>query len=374
MLATQAGHLEAEAELGGYVAEEKAETLVSTGRSALARMIDPDGLSGDDIALFGSATSAFAALLDAWRLPPAARVGVVAFEYARNAALLTARATRDGLRLVRLPVDGMGRLDLDRLDRHGPDLGGLDLATLPHVASHRGVVQPVRELAARCAAVDVPLLVDAAQSVGQVDIGGFAAGTGTGTGTGTAAGIGSGPGSGAVVWVGTSRKWLCGPRGVGFAAIGRDVSSRLHLGAPALTAARWPAAGLFGGEAAIAARTGWAQAVLELEAAGPAAIARRIADRALAVRRQLAAMPGWRVREPLVDAGGQPSGILTVELPDGGDPATARARLLADGVLTSAVTAERAPWEQPSAALRLSVHAWTTHSDIEGLAAALARL
>ena len=364
MLATQTGHLEAEAELGGYVAEEQAEALVSAGRAALARMIDPDGLAGDDIALFGSATSAFAALLDAWRLPPAARVGVVIFEYARNAALLTARATRDGLRLVRLPVDGMGRLDLDLLDRHGPDLGSIDLVTLPHVASHRGVVQPVRELAARCAAAGVPLLVDAAQSVGQVGIGGLAAGPGTGPG----------PGSGAVVWVGTSRKWLCGPRGVGFAAIGRDVSSRLHLGAPALTAARWPAAGLFGGEAAIAARAGWAQAVLELETAGPAAIARRIADRALAVRRQLAAMPGWRVREPLVDAGGQPSGILTVELAAGGNPATARARLLADGVLTSAVTAQRAPWEQPSAALRLSVHAWTTDTDIDALAAALARL
>ena len=44
VLATQTGHLEAEAEFGGYVAEEQAEALVSAGRAALARMIDPDGL------------------------------------------------------------------------------------------------------------------------------------------------------------------------------------------------------------------------------------------------------------------------------------------------------------------------------------------
>ena len=327
------------------------------------------------------ATSAFAALLDAWRLPPGASIGVVAFEYARNAALLSARATRDGLRLVRLPVDATGRLDLARLDRHGPDLAELELVTLPHIASHRGVVQPVGALAARCAAARVGLIVDAAQSLGQVEL------------APSAGGRGAGPGGGGTVWVGTSRKWLCGPRGVGFAAVGPDVAGRLHLDAPALTAIRWPAAGLFGGEAAIAARAGWAQAVLELEAAGPAVLARLVAERALAVRQRLAQVPGWRVREPADDTshrpddgscrrddstyrpGGstyRPGGILTLEPEDGSDPAAVRARLLADGVLTSAVPAERAPWEALPAALRVSVHAWTNDDDADALADALA--
>ncbi|MGZ4617994.1 MAG: aminotransferase class V-fold PLP-dependent enzyme [Frankiaceae bacterium] len=374
VLAAHTRQLHAEAEYGGYVAEEQAEPLVCAGRAALARMIDPDALTGADVALFGSATSAFATLLDAWRLPPGASIGVVAFEYARSAALLSARATRDGLRLVRLPVDATGRLDLARLDRHGPDLADLELVTLPHVASHRGVVQPVGALAARCTAADTGMIVDAAQSLGQVELAAHAAGSG------------DGPGVRGTVWVGTSRKWLCGPRGVGFAAIGPDVADRLHLDAPALAAARGPAAGLFGAEAAIAARVGWALGVLELEAAGPAVLARLVAERALAVRRRLAQVPGWRVREPADDASYQaddgfyrrndsmyrPGGILTLEPEDGRDPTAVRARLLADGVLTGAVPAERAPWEALPAALRVSVHAWTTDDDADALADALA--
>ena len=169
---------------------------------------------------------------------------------------------------------------------------------------------------------------------------------------------------------------------MGFAAIGPDVADRLHLDAPALAAARWPAAGLFGGEAAIAARAGWAQAVLELEAAGPAALARLVAERALAVRRRLAQMPGWRVREPADDYRSRrprrDDSSPARRHPDPGAPKTAATRPpSAPGCSPTACSrAPSPPNGRPGsalpAALRVSVHAWTTDDDADALADALA--
>ena len=57
-------------------------------------------------------------------------------------------------------------------------------------ASHRGVVQPIADMAEMCRRVDVPLVVDAAQAFGQVDCD-----------------------VGADAVYSSSRKWMAGPRG-----------------------------------------------------------------------------------------------------------------------------------------------------------------
>jgi hercynylcysteine S-oxide lyase len=323
-LDAEIAHLRREAEVGPYVAEAGADLV--PGRSALGAVV---GLSSDDVFFSEGAAQAFAALLDAWPLGPGARVGTVPGEFGGHARVLAQRASRYGWELVALAVDGLGRVtDVP---------AGLDLLTLPQVASHRGVAQPLGEVLWS----GVPVLLDVAQSLGQVAV----------------------P-AGAAAYVGTSRKWLCGPRGVGFGVVDREWQEGL---APAVTLRHHEAVGMArydSAEAHVAGRVGlsqaartWSPALLPVVAAAGAA-ARVLLDGA----------GGWEVVEPVAE----PTGITTLRHASA-DPVPTRAALLADGYLTSVVPAHRAA-DLAGALLRVSTHAWVTPGDLEGLAAALDRV
>jgi pyridoxal 5-phosphate dependent beta-lyase len=315
-------HLHREAALGGYVAQERATEQVDDGRAGLAALV---GLTQEDVAFADGAGTAFATLLAAWPLPRGARVGTVPSEYGANARALRRLASQRGWELVALPVDDAGRIT------GVPD--HLDLVTFPQVASQRGIAQPVQDVFA----TGTPLLLDVAQSLGQTPV----------------------P-HGCAAYVGTSRKWLCGPRGVGFAIVDPHVQAALEE-PPTLAPThgdgmlRWESQ-----EAHVAGRVGLAVAVeqwtpdLLAAVQAPARQARELLD----------GVAGWQVREP-VD---EPTGITTLV---GGDPFATRAGLLEDGFITSAVPTSRADdLDQP--VLRVSTGAWVTRGDLQALAEALA--
>ncbi|MCK9894863.1 aminotransferase class V-fold PLP-dependent enzyme [Frankia sp. AgB32] len=363
-IAAQTEFLRAEAELGAYVAELTAADVLATARSTLAGLLGP-GLTADGVVFHQSASAAFAALLTAWRLPERARIAVVPSEYGSNRLVLEARAAGSGLDLLDLPVDGRGVVDLDVLDRAGiagAAAGGscgldeVDLVVFPQVPSQRGVVQPAAELGRRCADAGVPVVIDVAQGLGQVDTTGL----------------------GASAYVGTSRKWLCGPRGAAFVALRTEVIERLGVGVPSLYSARSAAGGppiaLAGaarmsvGEASVVARIGLAQALADLAAAGPSAVRARIAALAAHGRRVLDGAGGWRVRE----RPDSPSGIITLQPPDGVDPVAVRDRLFRDlQILTSAIPSTRSR-DLRGPLLRASAHAYNEPADLDRLARALA--
>jgi pyridoxal 5-phosphate dependent beta-lyase len=325
VLAAEVAHLRLEAELGGYVAEEQAEPQLAAGRAALGAMV---GLAGPDVLLTDGGAAAFTALLDAWPLARGARIGTVPSEYGGNARLLRQRAALHDWQLVPLEVDELGRVQAVPAD--------LDLVTLPHVASHRGVVQPVADVLAS----GVPLLLDVAQALGQTEV----------------------P-AGAAAYVGTSRKWLCGPRGVGFAMVD-------PAWAPRLASPPTQAGGLFAdlrrfdaNETHVAGRVGlalaartWSPAVVPVLQAAAAAARVLLQDAG-----------GWRVVEPLEEK----SGISTLRHPSA-DPVATRAALLAEGFVLSAVPTSRAG-DLAVPVLRVSTAAWVTPGDLEALVGALER-
>lgn len=336
VLEAVAHHARHEAELGGYVAEAAAQDLLQQGRSVLAGLV---GMAAADLAFVESAQHALATLLSGWRLPAGSRVAVLPGEYAPNAAMLRAA----GLVPVPLPVDGDGRAvpeDVERLLAGDPPAA----VHLTHVASHRGVVQPAREIAVLCRAAGVPLVLDAAQSLGHVDTD-----------------------LGADAVYGTSRKWLAGPRGVGFLCVRPALAGRLT---PALAApADLPPVRAFeSGEAHVAGRVGLVLAVGEHLAAGPERVRERLAALGRAGREVLDGVAGWRVVEPL----DEPTATTTLAPPDGVDVVATRARLLTDqGIVTTAIGVERAPEEMTGPVLRVSPHVDATLDDLEALAAAL---
>ena len=166
------------------MAEAAADDLLQQGRSVLGGLV---GMAAADVAFVESAQAALVALLTGWRLPAGSRVACLPGEYAPNIAQLRTY----GLRPEPLPVDGLGRADVEAVDRLLAD-DPPAFVHLTHVPSHRGLLQPAAGDRRAVPDAGVPLVLDAAQSLGHVDAD-----------------------LGADVVYGTSRKWLAGPRGVG---------------------------------------------------------------------------------------------------------------------------------------------------------------
>ena len=323
VLDAEVAHLRAEAEHGAYVAQEAATDVLEGLRADLGALV---GLGADDVSFSDGAGTAFATLLAAWPLGRGARVGTVPSEYGANARALRRLSRERGWRLEVLPVDDHGRIT------GVPD--GLDLVTFPQVASQRGVAQPVEDVFA----TGTPLLLDVAQSLGQTEV----------------------P-AGCAAYVGTSRKWLCGPRGVGFSVVDPVVQDALEE-PPTLApthgthARRWDSQ-----EAHVAGRVGLATAVRQWDPA----LLPVVQERARCARQVLDGAGGWRVREPY----DEPTGITTLT---GGDPFATRIALLAQDFVTSAVPASRAD-DLTGPVLRVSTAPWVEHDQLHALAGALER-
>ncbi|MGW0196091.1 ergothioneine biosynthesis PLP-dependent enzyme EgtE [Nonomuraea sp. NPDC003201] len=350
-------HLRLERERGGYAAVPD----LTPARSALAGLV---GGGPADVAFLESGTAAMAALLGGWRLPPGSRVGHARTEYGGTLMLLHRLAAQRGWQPVELPVDGDARLDLEGL--RALLAAGLDLVIVSHVASHRGVVQPAEEIGALCRGAGVPFVLDVCQSLGHVEV----------------------RGAGASAYVGTSRKWLAGPRGVGFLIV-PGLTPAMDAAVPTLGGHLWTSDGPLPGvasqcdgpvplpgvvrfessEAAVAARAGLGAAVLEYHELGPFAVQAHLADLGRTARGVLDGAGGWRVVEPL----DEPSALVTLRPPPGDSAQSAAVRAAEASLLVNVVPTARAPLDLREPVLRVSPPPGTPVETLHALARVLAR-
>lgn len=325
VLEATATHARHEAETGGYVVAEAAAPALKAGRVAIGALT---GFASDDVVFTTGATDGLDLLLDEWS--GARTIACVPGEFGPSLAAMYRR----GFEIRPLPVDADGKLDPDATaSALAADPPGL--VHLTPLSSHRGVVHPVDPVSVACRANGIALIVDVAQAFAHLECTDIDADA----------------------VYGTSRKWLAGPRGVGFVAtrpgwLGEQTLLRLaHR------------------EANVAARVGFAVALGEHLAAGPPRVHARLREVGALTRTALAEVPGWRV----VEAEEEPSAITTLTPPDGVDPAEVRARLIAEhGVVTTYLGVERAPLEMTAPALRVSPHVDVTNDDLDVLVAALA--
>ncbi len=333
-----ARHARHEAEVGGYVAAEAAAPVLDAGRAVFAALA---GMPDAEVVYTTGSLNALDLLLGSW--PSDQRVvACLPGEYGPNLAVMAAHGFDHRL----LPTLEDGRVALDdaafALEEDPPDL-----VHLTAVSSHSGVVQPLSMVAQLCRQLSLPLIVDAAQALGQVDCA-----------------------VGADAMYASSRKWIAGPRGVGFLAVRPGLMERLR---PRLAPPEWVsplsvARQLEFGEANIAARVGFSCALGEHLGYGPDAVRARLAEAGGVARTVLADVPEWVV----VEAVDEPSAITTLAPVDGADPQAVRDWLLAERrILTTYVSAERAPLELAGPRLRISPHVDTTAGELETFAEAL---
>lgn len=212
-LETVMAHLVLEAEIGGYEAEDAVEAEMAAVYQAAAELL---GADADEIALVDNATRAWNAAFHALRLGDGDRILVSRAEYHSNVLSLR-QAEERGAKVVSVPDDEHGQIDVGAL----ADLidGQTRLVAVTHVPSGNGLINPVEEVGRITRAADVPFLLDATQSAGQIPLDVHRIGCD-------------------MLCV-TGRKFVRGPRGTGFLWVAEGMLDRLTPVQPDVRSTRW---------------------------------------------------------------------------------------------------------------------------------------
>jgi cysteine desulfurase/selenocysteine lyase len=197
----QIGHLKLEASIGGYEAAATSTKKNSIYASA-AQLI---GCSEAEIAFTDSASRAWNVFVYSLSLRPGDEILTSRIEFGTNLISLQHVAERSGAKLRILDPMPDGTVDVSDLSRRLSER--TKLVAITHAAAHFGGVNPVEEIGALLAGFNALYLVDACQSVGQmqVDVSRIRCHALTATG----------------------RKWLRGPRGSGFLYVREGVSEAI---------------------------------------------------------------------------------------------------------------------------------------------------
>jgi selenocysteine lyase/cysteine desulfurase len=304
-----------------------------------------------EIAIMDSATRAWDMVLYSLPHRSGDRILTTTTEYGSNWAAYLQLEQRFGIETVVVPDTDAGEIDVEALESLID--GRTTLITLNHMPTNSGVVNPAADVGAVAARHRVPYLLDACQTVGQMPIDVDAIGCDFLTAT--------------------SRKYLRGPRGLGFAYVR---SSSLDLLDPvfvdnfssAVTDTGFEflngAARLETWEKSYANIVGLGAAVDYAMTTGVADIWSRIRSLAAYARRGLDDIDGVSV----VDKGTEKGGIVTFVLDDVGAPEVQRA-LAERRINVSYSTVNSAPVDMRLRRLddvvRASLHAYNTEDEID---------
>jgi selenocysteine lyase/cysteine desulfurase len=214
VLDAQVAYLAREAEIGGYeVGAEMHDALMDT-YGAVAEML---GARPAEIALLENATRAWQAVFYGMTFKAGDRILTDVASYASSYIAMLQVAGRTGARIVVVPDDTDGQLDVEALEREAGD--GAALVALTHVPTNGGLVNPAEEVGRITLREGIPYLLDACQSAGQMPLDVDAIGCDALSATG--------------------RKYLRGPRGTGFLYVRKSFMERLEPAMPDLLAAEW---------------------------------------------------------------------------------------------------------------------------------------
>lgn len=354
------GFLGREALEGGYEAADAAAREVADTYAAIGALV---GAAPRQVAVVTSATHAFAQALAAFDFAPGDVILTSSDDYISNQLMYLSLARRLGVRIVRAPDAPEGGVDVDAfsalLASERPRL-----AALTWIPTNSGLIQPAEEVGRRCREAGVPYLVDACQAVGQlpVDVGALQCD----------------------YLASTARKFLRGPRGIGFLVVSDRALARGD--APLLVdmrGARWTEPDAYAlvddarrfeqWEFPYALVLGMGVAARYAAEVGVARGSARAHALAARLRERIGAIPGVRT----LDRGARLSAIATFELRG----RVAREVMLAlrgQGINTSAQSRGDAviDFDRKGATsqLRISPHYFNTEDELEVAARALERL
>jgi selenocysteine lyase/cysteine desulfurase len=346
-----AAYLTAESAQGGYETADAEKAAIEASYDHVAALI---GARAANVAVVENATVAFSLALSAFDFSPGDVILTTRNDYISNQLAYLSLAQRQGVRVVRaedVPAGGVDPQSVRELiQRERPVI-----VAVTWVPTNSGLVQPVEAVGDVCAEAEVPYLIDACQAVGQIPVDverlqcDFLSAT--------------------------ARKFLRGPRGVGFlyvsdAAIAAN-RSPLYID---MRGAEWvdddeyrltPDARRFENwEFAYALLIGMGEAARYARNVGIDEAGTYASSLATYARERLAALPGVRV----LDRGPSLCAIVTAEFERTPAPEIVAA-LREQAINTSATAREWAVLDMKDkharTAVRVSPHYYNTRRDID---------
>jgi cysteine desulfurase/selenocysteine lyase len=343
------GHIELEAQIGGYEAHDRAIDGMEHFYAATAKLLK---CSADEIAFIENATRAWDMAFYSLQFKPGDRILTSVSEYASNFISYLQTAKRTGAVIDVVPDDNQGQVDVAALKRM------IDkrtrLIAITHVPSHNGMIQPAAAVGQVARAAGVLYLLDACQSAGQVPL--------------DVAKLGCD------MLSGTGRKYLRGPRGTGFLYVRKDLIEQLDPPFLDLHAASWTglreyeirkdARRFENWECFYAGKLGLGVAIDQYLELGEEAVSARIIALGGLLRRGLRAISGVEVH----DRGPEQGGIVTFSK-QGLDPKKIRDLLRAQAINVSVSSGDYSQMDLIKRGLasvtRASVHAYNTEDEVE---------
>jgi cysteine desulfurase/selenocysteine lyase len=285
------GHLQREAEIGGYEAADEAADRLEAVYDLTARLINA---RPSEIAIVENATRAWDMAFYAIPFASGDRILTSVAEYASNVIAFLQIAER-GVSVEVVPNDEHGQISTDALATMLDDRA--KVVAISHMPTNGGLLQPAEAVGRLTRDAGAIFLLDACQSVGQVPV--------------------DVERIGCDILSATSRKYLRGPRGVGFLYVREPLIEQLTPPFLDLHAARWvahdryeirPDARRFENwEAFVAGRLGMGAAADYALALGLDRIWATVQRQAACLRTQLSEIPGVTVH----DLGATKGGIVT---------------------------------------------------------------
>ncbi|HEY4665616.1 MAG TPA: aminotransferase class V-fold PLP-dependent enzyme [Comamonas sp.] len=325
-LQTIHGYLDAEQKLGGYGAAKQRHQDIAQVYRKIACAINA---APEHIALTQGNSDGWSCVVNAMDWRQGGRILVARNEWGGNLGMLMHLRTHYGVQIAEIPCNADGFIDVDALETllQVPT----SLVVLTWFSSNSPLIQPAQAIGQLCTKYGTPLLIDAAQAMGQwpVDVQALQCAALTAPG----------------------RKWLRGPRGTGFVYVHPDFLPLLrpaeadHFSRPWQTENLWTyredARRLEKSEASIALRLGLGSALDAWSRLGVAHVQTQIQQRSAWLRNSLLKLSAITVHAPNSES---LSGIVTLECLTQSN-ASLHASLLQRGIEAALCPAAFTPWD-----------------------------
>ena len=351
VLETQIEHLKLEAAVGGYEAARLREDQIEAVYDSVARLIN---CQRDEVAIVENATVGWMMAFYAIQFNQGDRILTAEAEYASNYLAYLQLVKDKGVVVETIPSTATGELCVESLKAMIDDR--VKLISVTHVPTNGGLVNPVEAIGEVAKANNILYIVDACQSAGQMplDVNAIQCD----------------------VLSATGRKWLRGPRGVGFLYVSSRILESLHPPMIDLFSAVWVDVGGYelrkdarrfeNWESNYAAKLGLGSAIDYALNIGLDNIEIEVSRLADIFRARLGEIPGVSVH----DIGKRKCGIVTFSV-TGVDPAEVKTRLREHKIQVStsspASTLIDATRRELPTLVRASVHYYNQEVQIDAL-------